>query len=169
MLSWWTAQSNWRVLRWPPCVSGSTSLTCYWDNLSRSRRRYRSTISFGRETLSTNSGSCCHQAWLLKESSPEIQKNTYDALLIFWTWYPSEFGRLRAKAAFFSNQQSSVRYSTSQCTLHYGFVRMYSPGSGCRVDVTLPRAVRRPVRCGAASSLPRDPEAAYVAHHSNRR
>jgi len=27
-LGWSTAQSNWRVLRWPPCVNGSTSLTC---------------------------------------------------------------------------------------------------------------------------------------------
>jgi hypothetical protein len=49
ILSWWTAHWNWRVLRWLPCVNGSTSLTCYLDNLSLSIRRYRLTISFGRE------------------------------------------------------------------------------------------------------------------------
>src|SRR5436190_21070288 len=60
-----------------------------------------------------------------------------------------------------------VRYRTVRCASAYGFYRIYSRASEYRVDATLPRAVRRPVRCGAASSLPRVMEAADVSHHSD--
>jgi hypothetical protein len=55
------AQSNWQGLRWPLFVNGSTSLTCSWDNLLPSIRKYRSTISFGRETSPAEYGRGCNR------------------------------------------------------------------------------------------------------------
>ena len=71
------------------------------------------------------------------------------------------WGKIAPRSHLYGIELSTVRFST---------VSMVdtSATQSATVQVTLPRAVRRPLLCGAASSLPRVPEAAYVLHRSDR-